>query len=63
FGTDALVPAVRGHRALSIIALDDDDYPPNYHWRTDGPDAVDPATPAAAVDYAHRLLRRIDADG
>jgi acetylornithine deacetylase/succinyl-diaminopimelate desuccinylase-like protein len=61
FGTDALVPTVRGHRAMSLIALDDDDYAPNYHWRTDTPDTIDPATPAAAVDFTMRLLRRVDA--
>jgi hypothetical protein len=61
FGTDALHPAVRGWRALSLIALDDDDYAPNYHWHTDTPDAIDPATPAAVQEFALRLVRRIDA--
>ena len=61
FCTDALVPAVRGYRALSLIALDEDGYPANYHWRTDVPEAIDPAVLAAARDYTLRLLRRIDA--
>jgi hypothetical protein len=60
FATDALVPALRGYRALSLIALDEDDYPPNYHWRTDVPENVDPATPRAALDFAERLARRLD---
>jgi hypothetical protein len=61
FTTDALVPASRGYRALSLLTLDEDDYPPNYHWHTDVPEAIEPAALAAALDFTLRLLRRLDA--
>ncbi len=60
FATDALIPAVRGRRAMALLALDDDDYPPNYHWRTDAPDAIDPRALDHALDFTLRLLRRVD---
>jgi len=61
FGTDALAGLVRGYRTLSLIALDDAGYPPHYHWRSDTPENIDPATPAAALEFTRRLLRRLDA--
>jgi hypothetical protein len=61
FGTDALAGLVRGYKSLSLIALDDAGYPPHYHWRSDTPENVDPATPAAAREFTRRLLRRLDA--
>jgi hypothetical protein len=60
FCTDALVPSTQGWRGLALIALDEDGYPPNYHWRTDVPEAIDPATPAAALDFTKRWLGRLD---
>ncbi|MBI5489108.1 MAG: M28 family peptidase [Deltaproteobacteria bacterium] len=62
FATDALVPAVRGLRAMALLALDEDDYPPNYHWHTDSPDNIDPRALDHTLDFTLRLLRRIDAD-
>ncbi|MBN1770873.1 MAG: M28 family peptidase [Deltaproteobacteria bacterium] len=61
FGTDALAGLVRGYKSLSLIALDDAGYPPHYHWRSDTPENIDPATPAAAREFTRRLLRRLDA--
>lgn len=61
FGTDALAGLVCGYKSLSRIALDDAGYPPHYHWRSDTPENVDPATPAAAREFTRRLLRRLDA--
>jgi putative aminopeptidase FrvX len=62
FTTDALVPALRGWRALALLALDEDDYPPNYHWRTDAPEAIEPRALDETLDFTMRLLRRIDRD-
>jgi hypothetical protein len=60
FATDALVPAIRGLRALGLLALDEDDYPPNYHWHTDAPEAIEPRVLDESLDFTMRLLRRID---
>ena len=60
FATDALIPAVRGQRAMALLALDDDDYPPNYHWHTDAPEAIEPQALEHTLDFTLRLLRRID---
>ena len=57
---DALVPAARGYEALSIIALDEEDQIPNWHWHTDTVENVDMETVKKGADFAEALLRRLD---
>ena len=50
--TDALVPLSRGYKAMSIMAFDDEGILPNWHWKTDVFENVQPA----AVDLAYRFV-------
>jgi acetylornithine deacetylase/succinyl-diaminopimelate desuccinylase-like protein len=60
FCTDALPALVRGYKGMSIIALDEDGYADNYHWRTDTPEAVDPDALVRARDFTLALMRKLD---
>ena len=57
---DALVPAARGYEALTLIALDEEDQIPNWHWPTDTIENVDVAIVKKAADFAEEILRRLD---
>lgn len=57
---DALVPAARGYGALSLIALDEDDQIPNWHWHTDTIENVDMDAVKKGADFAEQIIRRLD---
>jgi hypothetical protein len=57
---DALVPAARGYEALTLIALDEEDQIPNWHWPTDTLENVDVALVKKTADYSEAILRRLD---
>lgn len=57
---DALVPAAQGYGALSLIALDEDDEIPNWHWHTDTIENVDMETVKKGADFAEQIIRRLD---
>ncbi len=57
---DALVPAARGYEALSLIALDEEDQIPNWHWHTDTVENVDMETVKKGADFAEAVLRSLD---
>ena len=57
---DALVPAARGYEALSLIALDEEDQIPNWHWPTDTLENVDVALVKKTADYSEAIVRRLD---
>jgi hypothetical protein len=59
--TDAQVPLSRGYRALSLMAFDEHGALPNWHWRTDTPDAIDVTTMESALDLLIRTVRRLAA--
>ena len=59
--TDAQVPLARGHRALSLMALDDQGHLPNWHWPTDTWEQIDPATLRATLEVLLLLVRRLAA--
>ncbi len=59
---DALVPAARGYEALTLIALDEEDQIPNWHWPTDTIEQVDPLLVKKAADFGEEIIRRLDRD-
>lgn len=50
--TDNQIPLRREYKAMSIMAFDPQGVLPNWHWNTDTPANIDPAT----VETAYRLL-------
>lgn len=50
-GTDGHVPAQHGHPALSLISLDENGVPLNYHRADDVPEAIDLAMVVRAADF------------
>lgn len=56
-GTDALPFVVRGYKAISLLGLDEDDYPPNYHWPTDTPENIDERSLEQAVRIACEMVK------
>jgi hypothetical protein len=59
---DALVPAARGYEALTLIALDEEDQIPNWHWHTDTMLNVDPETVKKGADFSEEIVRRLALD-
>lgn len=59
--TDALVPLARGYRAMSIMAFDDREILPNWHWETDVFENVQPQTVERAYEFASEMIKAIDA--
>lgn len=57
---DALVPAARGYEALTLIALDEEEQIPNWHWPTDTVENLDPALVKKTADFAEEIIRRLD---
>jgi len=57
---DALVPAARGYEALTLIALDEEDQIPNWHWHTDTVENIDVETVKRGADFAEAIVRRLD---
>ncbi len=58
--SDALPFVHAGIKAISLIGLDEDDYPPNYHWHTDTPENIDEGSLDLAVRATIEMIRRLD---
>ncbi len=58
--TDALVPLSRGYKAMSIMAFDDEGILPNWHWKTDVFENVQPAAVDLAYKFVSALIMAID---
>ncbi len=58
--TDALVPLARGYRAVSIMAFDREGLLPNWHWKTDVFENVQPGAVMLAYDFVSALIQEID---
>ncbi len=58
--TDAIVPAGRGYHAMLLLALDDRELIPNWHWPSDMVDNIDLATPQLAADFALEMVKKLD---
>lgn len=61
-GSDGVLPAVKGHPAITICCLDESGRAPTSHTADDTAENVDPDAVERAIDYAERLIRRIDSE-
>jgi len=55
--TDATPALARGFRAMSIMAFDINGRLPNWHWKTDTSDAVQPENLDLAAEFVTKLIR------
>jgi len=55
--TDATPALARGFRAMSLMAFDINGRLPNWHWKTDATDAVQPENLDLAAEFVTRLVR------
>jgi len=60
-GTDASPATVRGFKAAVMIAMNENDYPPNYHWHTDVPENIDVNTVRKVANIFEATIKTIDA--
>ncbi len=58
--TDAQAALVRGYRAASIMAMDENGLLPNWHWLTDTVENVQPANLTIATRLVLAMIREID---
>ncbi|MCL6450070.1 MAG: M28 family peptidase [Acetobacteraceae bacterium] len=58
--TDGLAAMMRGFRAMGIMAFDARGILPNWHWRTDTCDGVDPGNLDRALEFVEGLVRELD---
>lgn len=59
-GTDAMVPVVRGFKAISLIAVNENNFVPHYHSDDDIPENIDIEVTTRARDLALRMVRELD---
>jgi len=57
--TDAIVPACRGHQAISLLATDEKGLIPNWHWTTDTLINIDFDTPQLASDFSLEMIKNL----
>ncbi|MDY0088125.1 MAG: M28 family peptidase [Coriobacteriia bacterium] len=57
--TDATPALARGFRAMSVMAFDADGHLPNWHWRTDVEENVDPANLDLAERFVTEVIREL----
>ncbi|GIW43258.1 MAG: hypothetical protein KatS3mg077_0540 [Candidatus Binatia bacterium] len=58
-GTDGNVPARKGYPVLSLISLEDNGVPRNYHRLSDTVDQIDLEMVVRAADFATEVARRV----
>ena len=61
-GSDAVLPAIKGHPSVTICCLDERGRAANADTTTDTADNVDAEATERAIDFAERLIRRMDAE-
>lgn len=59
-GTDAMVPLVRGFKAISIFAMNENNFCPYYHTDGDVPEHVDIRVTQRGRDLAMAMIRELD---
>jgi hypothetical protein len=59
-GTDAMVPLVRGFKAISIFAMNENNFCPYYHTDRDVPENVDIKVTERGRDLALAMVRALD---
>jgi len=58
--TDALVPLTRGHKAMGVMAFDEQGVLPNWHWPTDTVENVDQTAMDNALRLVVGVVRKLD---
>ena len=61
--TDGTAFLARGRRGLSLVAVDERGVIPNWHWPTDTPERIDPATLDSATAVALGVCRAVLGEG
>jgi hypothetical protein len=59
-GTDAMVPLVRGFKAISILGFNENNFVPNYHTPQDVPENMDIEVTERGRDFAMAMIRELD---
>ena len=59
-GTDAMVPLVRGFKAITIFGFNENNFVPNYHTPHDTADLLDVSVIERARDLALAMIRELD---
>jgi len=59
-GTDASPPTVRGFKAAVIIAMNENDFVPNYHWTGDIPENIEVPTLEKVSNIFEATIKKID---
>jgi len=57
--TDAIIPASRGYHAMLLLALDEREMIPNWHWHTDTIENIDMSVPKLASDFAMEMVAKL----
>jgi len=57
--TDATPALARGFKAMSVMAFDINGRIPNWHWKTDTADTVDPEMLDRTVEFVTGLVREL----
>jgi len=60
--SDAYAALVRGYRAMSIVALDEDGVVPNWHWETDRIENLEERNLEDVERFVEILLEKIDSE-
>lgn len=58
-GTDALPFVHAGIKAITLLGLDEDDYPPHYHWHSDTPENINEETLEEAARIGVEMFRQL----
>jgi len=58
--TDATPALVRGYKAMSVMAFDDEGLLPNWHWETDTIDNIDISNIEVVRGFLWNLVKRLD---
>ena len=59
-GTDAMVPLVRGFKAITIFGFNENNFVPNYHTPQDTPENMDIRVTEHARDFAMAMIKELD---
>jgi hypothetical protein len=59
-GTDAMVPLVRGFKAISILGFNENNFVPNYHTPQDVPENMDIKVTERGREFAMAMIRELD---
>ncbi|MHA1966410.1 MAG: hypothetical protein ACW964_01285 [Candidatus Hodarchaeales archaeon] len=53
---------VRGYKALTFLAINEQNVPPNWHWYSEVPNNIDLETITNVKEFVQKLVEAIDQD-